>query len=97
MTNPLEGVDDLITQILLSPHAAKRKELREVVRQKVAQANLVINECNRAHGSETVARIPKARLTRLVAAEDKLAALEDAGVDNWDGYSIAMESLREKE
>ncbi len=28
---------------------------------------------------------------RLLEAKNKLAALEAAGVDNWDGYDFAME------
>jgi hypothetical protein len=33
------------------------------------------------------------RITKLEADERKLAALENAGVDNWGGYSFAMELL----
>ena len=32
---------------------------------------------------------------RLLESEDKLAALEAAGVDNWQGYDDAMDILRE--
>ena len=31
------------------------------------------------------------RYKDLIMAEDKLLALEAAGVDNWEGYSDAME------
>lgn len=37
------------------------------------------------------------RLSELEAADAKLAALEAAGVDNWEGYSHAMRILREEE
>ena len=37
------------------------------------------------------------RLERLEQAERTLAALEAAGVDNWEGYSEAMRSLSEDE
>jgi hypothetical protein len=33
----------------------------------------------------------------LCEAYDKLLALENAGVDNWDGYDLAMESMEEME
>jgi len=39
--------------------------------------------------------ISKARLKELEMAELKLAALEAAGVDNWEGYSDAMEMMEE--
>lgn len=31
----------------------------------------------------------------LLESQDRLQALEGAGVDNWDGYSDAMEALRD--
>jgi hypothetical protein len=34
--------------------------------------------------------LPKERYDQLVRAEDKLARLEAAGVDNWPGYSEAL-------
>ena len=89
MTNPLDGVDDLITRYMLSSDMTTRRTLRSAIRAKIAQANLIINQGIAAGNVQ--------RLGELHEAADKLAALEDAGVDNWDGYSIAMESLREKE
>lgn len=41
--------------------------------------------------------IPVARYNKLIRAEHKLAALEAAGVDNWDGYDDAVEELNNKE
>jgi len=41
--------------------------------------------------------IPKAELDRLRRAAAKLAALEDAGVDNWEWYGDAMSSLHNGE
>ena len=35
--------------------------------------------------------ITSERLAELLQAEQMLAALEAAGVDNWDGYDYAME------
>lgn len=40
--------------------------------------------------------IPKAEYEALLAAERELAALEQAGVDNWIGYEYAMEILGNK-
>ena len=34
---------------------------------------------------------------RLVSADRKLGALEEMGVDNWEGYSEAMALLKEDE
>jgi hypothetical protein len=39
--------------------------------------------------------ITEERYERLLASEDMLAALEAAGVDNWQGYDDAMDILRE--
>lgn len=41
--------------------------------------------------------ISRERYAELDAAEDKLNALEAAGVDNWQGYDIAMEELRKEQ
>jgi len=38
-----------------------------------------------------------AEIERLSEVEDKLDALEAAGVDNWEGYDDAMDILRSKE
>jgi hypothetical protein len=37
------------------------------------------------------------RYQDLVRAGEKLAALEEAGVDNWEGYDIAMRQFYEDE
>lgn len=106
MTNPLDGIDDLLTEYAfavaareqyrskghVSPAQTQDKiafTARSRIREKVARANVIINRDIAAGNVQ--------RLGELHEAADKLAALEDAGVDNWDGYSIAMESLREKE
>lgn len=34
-------------------------------------------------------------LTELVEAKNKLDALEAAGVDNWEGYDIAMDNVED--
>ena len=36
--------------------------------------------------------IPVKVYERLLKAEEKLLCLEGAGVDNWEGYSYAMEN-----
>lgn len=41
--------------------------------------------------------ISRKRIQELEKAEAKLRALEFAGVDNWDGYDIAMEEIRKEE
>lgn len=42
-------------------------------------------------------KITKKRLKELEKLEAKMIALEGAGVDNWEGYSIAMEKIEEQE
>jgi hypothetical protein len=42
---------------------------------------------------EEVITITKKEHTRLLKIEKTLQALEGAGVDNWDGYDVAIESL----
>lgn len=37
------------------------------------------------------------RIKELEKAERKLLALEAGGVDNWDGYDFALESIRAEE
>lgn len=41
--------------------------------------------------------ITKNRLKELEKLEAKMIALEGAGVDNWEGYGIAMEKIEEQE
>ena len=41
--------------------------------------------------------ISKSRLKELEKLETKIHALEGAGVDNWEGYSIAMEQIEARE
>jgi hypothetical protein len=40
--------------------------------------------------------ISKERYDELIAVEEKLSALECAGVDNWEGYDFAMEDIWNK-
>lgn len=45
-----------------------------------------------------VAGLPESSLVRreyatLLASQEKLYALEGAGVDNWEGYDFAMEEV----
>jgi hypothetical protein len=42
---------------------------------------------------EETVMITDARYQELLEAEDFLARLEAAGVDNWDGYSFAFEEV----
>lgn len=45
---------------------------------------------------DTIA-IPRTEYAELVAAQRKLNALEEAGVDNWEWYGEAMKTLVEEE
>ncbi len=45
--------------------------------------------------SEEMVTIPLSEYKALNAAADKLAALEEIGVDNWEGYGDAMQVLRD--
>jgi hypothetical protein len=44
-----------------------------------------------------VVTISKERYERLLDKERKLSALECGGVDNWEGYSYAMEEYYNEE
>ena len=44
---------------------------------------------------EETITISREEYEQLSACRDKLYALETAGVDNWEGYSYAMEILEE--
>lgn len=46
---------------------------------------------------QDTAAIPLSVYLGLLESEKKLAALEAAGVDNWEGYSHAMAVLRGEE
>ena len=41
--------------------------------------------------------ISQKEYARLIRADNKLEALECCGVDNWSGYSDAMEELHQNE
>ncbi len=45
--------------------------------------------------SDKTITIPLEQFDSLCRDEEKLAALEMAGVDNWEGYDEAMRILRE--
>lgn len=44
---------------------------------------------------EQIVQITKAELDRLRRRELKLTCLEDFGVDNWEGYQLAVEAYQE--
>lgn len=46
--------------------------------------------------NETVT-ILKTEYDELINRRNKLEALENAGVDNWDGYDFAMEAMEVEE
>lgn len=41
--------------------------------------------------TEPTVTIPQSRYEDLLDTEEKLLALENAGVDNWNGYDYALE------
>ena len=45
--------------------------------------------------TETEITITKAEYDKLIQDQKFLAALEGAGVDNWDGYEYALDVLEE--
>jgi hypothetical protein len=47
--------------------------------------------------SDVLIHLNRARLKVLLAAERKLRALENAGVDNWEWYGEAMASMEEND
>jgi hypothetical protein len=55
-----------------------------------------IKEIPQIENKDTVT-ITKEEYNSLLESDNKLTALEGAGVDNWEGYDYAMEMLREDE
>jgi hypothetical protein len=53
-------------------------------------------ECEQCNAEETI-DIPISEYDSLLHSEKVLSALEATGVDNWEGYSIAMATLEEDE
>ncbi len=45
--------------------------------------------------SEETVTIPKKEYEQLIEDQRVLSALEQAGVDNWQWYDVALESLSE--
>lgn len=45
---------------------------------------------------ENTITISKKEYDQLIERSETLAALEAAGVDNWEGYDYAMEFIKEK-
>lgn len=70
-----------VVQLVGDLDAANRRADNAVERQRKAEAKL--------------AKL-SARVAGLEEDTNKLRALEAAGVDNWDGYSYAMEILAER-
>ena len=58
------------------------KEQLEIMRQSGTQ-----------YGPGETVTIPQKEYQELLDADAVLVALETAGVENWEGYSIAMETL----
>ena len=48
--------------------------------------------CPAAPAQRETVTIPKSRYAELLAAQEKLWALEAAGVEKWEGYEAAMRS-----
>ena len=46
-------------------------------------------------GNQEMVVISQAEYEELVSAAEKFWALQGAGVDNWEGYAYAMQSLNE--
>lgn len=56
----------------------------------------LLNELNQEESEETIT-IKKSDYDELVENSKKLEALEDCGVDNWEGYDEALEYLEDME
>lgn len=96
--NPLAGIDDLITKVLLTNDTTTKKTTRQAIREKVAQATLLIVELielKQDKEADDVLTISRKRMRYFTDLEAKYAALEAAGVDNWEGYADAMAQTKE--
>jgi hypothetical protein len=105
MTNPLDGIDDLLTEYAFA--VASREQYRSKGHVGPANTQDKIAFAARSRIREKVAKANLIinrgleagnvqRLGHLHEAEQQLGALLAAGVDNWEGYADAMASL-EKE
>lgn len=83
----LSDVMSKLGKLPLSPDEFLGDELAEEVRTAL--------ECNTWIDDAQVT-MTRERYEELDAAENKLSALEAAGVDNWPGYSEAMKILAEQ-
>jgi hypothetical protein len=80
--------------------AATREERVGAIVDEAFPTEEELEECARVRQEyfemlEDPITISRKRFDELIAAETELNALEEAGVDNWEGYSYAMETLEE--
>ena len=57
--------------------------MRHLVPRKLSQVRILLS-------APKMISITKERYEELLQAEEDLQALEDAGVDNWEGYELAF-------
>ena len=60
------------------------------------ETQVLLNELNQKESEETIT-IKKSYYDELVENTKKLEALDACGVDNWEGYDIALEYLEDME
>lgn len=74
-------------------------DIKSVLADEEKQLELVKNNASEPIETASVAQethditIPRSRYIDLLRKEAKLEALESCGVDNWDGYSLAIELI----
>ena len=62
-----------------------------ISQDEYTRLKLLADEVYKILGSETIIPVTVDRYLALLEAEEDLNALHGAGVDNWEGYYIAMD------
>lgn len=71
---------------------APLKASKAAADRKKEAIEVVADAAPAAPAQEETVTIPKSRYAELLAAQEKLWALEAAGVEKWEGYEAAMRS-----
>ncbi|MBY5943095.1 YqaJ viral recombinase family protein [Halomonas sp. DP5N14-9] len=88
-----EAIDKSITAGKEEPATEERRPLDTSKIAAAAERGAALKPAREVEQPDTVT-ISRKEYEALLAARDKLDALEAAGVDNWSGYDDAMEHLR---
>lgn len=98
LTKNQDRLEVLEKEIIESTSEELYSDLYRSIRENITQKlNNVLNTIggNRINIGDDSQGISKEEYKRLIERDTKLSALECAGVDNWEGYGIAMEMVED--